>query len=105
MERGMFLRHDDSPVGAQTIEFNEAESRPRVLIISDLKMPRGDSQDLLALRHKHHPDIPVMIVSGEGLGKRPDVERWAAGSVSKSFDSQKFCPAIDRHISRTGQRL
>jgi CheY-like chemotaxis protein len=55
------------------------------LIISDLNMPLGDGWELLTFCHKHHPEIPVMIISGEGLGKHPEIERWAAGFLAKPF--------------------
>ncbi len=69
------------------------------LIITDLNMPTSNGWDLLAFCHRHHPDIPVMIVSGEGLGKQPEIECWAASFVAKPFDSRKFRAEVDRLIS------
>ena len=71
-----------------------------ILIITDLNMPLGDGWELLTFCHKHCPEIPVMIISGEGLGKRPEIERWAAGFLAKPFDSRKFRAAVDQLISR-----
>jgi CheY-like chemotaxis protein len=69
------------------------------LIISDLNMPLGDGWELLTFCHMHCPEIPVMIISGEGLGKRPEIERWAAGFLAKPFDFLKFRAAVDQLIS------
>jgi DNA-binding NtrC family response regulator len=71
-----------------------------ILIISDLNMPLVDGWELLTFCHTHHPEIPVMIISGEGLGKHPEIERWAAGFLAKPFDSRKFRAAVDQLISR-----
>jgi two-component system C4-dicarboxylate transport response regulator DctD len=71
-----------------------------ILIISDLNMPLGDGWELLTFCHKHCPEVPVMIVSGEGLGRHPEIERWAAGFLAKPFDFQKFQDAVGQLISR-----
>lgn len=71
------------------------------LIVSDLKMPLCDGWDLLAFCHEHYPEIPVLIVSGQGLGNHPEIERWAAGYIAKPFDSHEFCNAVDRLMERT----
>ncbi len=76
-----------------------ATARP-ALIISDLNMPRCDGWELLSFCHRQHPDIPVMIVSSEGLGRHPEVERWAAGYVSKPFKFRAFRAEVERLISR-----
>lgn len=70
------------------------------LIITDLNMPLGDGWDLLTFCHKHHPEIPIMIISGEGLGKHPEIERWAASFLAKPFDSRKFRAAVDQLLSQ-----
>jgi DNA-binding NtrC family response regulator len=70
------------------------------LIITDLNMPLGDGWDLLTFCHKHCPEVPVMIISGEGLGKHPEIERWAASFLAKPFDSRKFRVAVDQLISQ-----
>ena len=66
------------------------------LIISDLNMPGGDGWTLLAHCHEHHPDIPVLIVSGEELGRHPEIECWAAGFVAKPFNVHQFRSELDR---------
>lgn len=71
-----------------------------ILIICDLVMPLGDGWELLTFCHTHHPEIPVLLVSGERLGRQPEVESWAAGFVPKPFDPQKFHSAVDLLLSR-----
>jgi DNA-binding NtrC family response regulator len=75
------------------------DARP-VLIISDLKMPLCDGWELLTYCHEHHPEIPVMLISGDGMGEHPEIERWAAGFMAKPFDSREFRTAVDQLISR-----
>jgi DNA-binding NtrC family response regulator len=70
------------------------------LIISDLNMPLGDGWELLEFCHEHCPETPVMLISGEGLGKHPEIERWAAGFLAKPFDSRKFRATVDQLLSR-----
>ena len=70
------------------------------LVISDLQMPLCDGWDVLAYCHTQHPNLPVLIVSGEALGRRPEVERWAAGSLSKPFDPEHFAAEVRRLVSR-----
>lgn len=74
------------------------------LIISDLNMPLINGWELLAFCHAHHPDIPVLVISGEDLGKHPEIERWAAGFVAKPFDSKRFQAAVDQLISPAARR-
>jgi len=58
-----------------------------------------DGWELLTFCHRHRPEMPVLIVSGEGLGKRPEVERWASGFLAKAFDFGKFRFAVDHLVS------
>lgn len=80
-----------------------ASARP-TLIISDLDMPLCDGWELLAFCHQHHPEIPVMIVSGGSLGRHPEIERWAAAVVSKPFDSRRFRAEVARCIAHASGR-
>jgi len=58
-----------------------------------------DGWKLLTFCRRHRPEMPVLIVSGEGLGKRPEVERWASGFLAKAFDFGKFRFAVDHLVS------
>lgn len=70
------------------------------LIISDLNMPVCNGWELLAFCHRQHPGIPVLLVSGEGLGTHPEIERWAAAFVAKPFDIQTISTKVERLIAQ-----
>ena len=69
------------------------------LVISDLEMPISDGWDVVSFCHKHCPETPVMIVSG-ALGKRPEIESWAAGSLMKPFSVQSLRAEVERLLPR-----
>jgi CheY-like chemotaxis protein len=70
------------------------------LVISDLEMPVVSGWDLLTYCHAHCPDLPVMLISGGLLGKRPEIECWAAGVVAKPFDLERLRAEIQRLVAR-----
>ena len=74
------------------------------LIITDLRMPVCDGWSLLAFCHTHHTEVPVLIVSGEPFGERPEVEAWAAAFVMKPFDPKNLQSEVNRLLSRTAPR-
>ena len=75
------------------------------LIVTDLRMPVCNGWDLLAFCHGQYPDVPVLIVSGETLGERPEIEAWAAGCVMKPFDAEEFLSEVERLVSRTAMHF
>lgn len=77
-------------------------SQHPILIISDLHMPLCDGWELLTFCHAKHPEMPVMIVSGDGLGHHPEIEQWASGFVAKPFTSRQFFAVLDKLIPRNG---
>jgi DNA-binding NtrC family response regulator len=79
---------------AERLLFRE---RP-ALIISDLRMPRGDGWQLLAFCHEHHPHIPVIIVSAEPWGRRPELEAFAAAYLAKPFGYKELYTEVARFI-------
>ena len=70
------------------------------LVISDLEMPAGNGWDVLAYCHARHPGLPVLIVSSSGFGRRPDVEKWAAGYLPKPLNLVLFHNEVERLLSR-----
>lgn len=147
LRRGMISSHDNSAIGAPTLDFIETEGQPQVLvvddskeirdivvcllrisgyraiaaengfaaqlllvtshptlIITDLNMPLCDGWELLAFCHANHPEIPVLIVSGESLGRHPEIEQWASAFVSKPFDSRRFRSEVERCMSLAARR-
>jgi DNA-binding NtrC family response regulator len=74
-----------------------------VLVISDLEMPICDGWSLLAYCHTKHPDLPVLVVSGGSLGKRPDIECWASGFLPKPFSVSELHNEVRRLISQAAK--
>ena len=68
------------------------------LVISDLEMPFCTGWDLLSHCHALYPDLPVLLMSGQCLGHRPEIERWAAGFFLKPFDSLQLCAEVQRLV-------
>lgn len=83
-------------LAAQKILVNEHPA----LVISDLEMPDGDGWGVLAFCHEQRPDLPVLILSGAGLGRRPEIERLAAGFLPKPFSFQRLRAEVQRLVSR-----
>jgi len=70
------------------------------LVISDLEMPVCDGWDMLAYCHECHPALPVLIISGTSLGRKPEIERWASGFISKPFNLPQFRSEVQRLLPR-----
>jgi len=73
------------------------EMRP-ALVVTDLRMPVCDGWDLLAFCHERYPHLPVLIMSGDSLGSRPEIESLAAGFLEKPIDVKNFRSEIGRLI-------
>ena len=76
------------------------ESAHPALVISDIDMPVSTGWDLLTYCHDHHPDLPVILVSGNFPKSRPEIECWAAGIVAKPFDLERLRSQIQWLVSR-----
>ena len=83
-------------LAAQTILMK----RQPALVISDLEMPVCDGWEVLEYCHARHPDMPVLIISGDALGERPEIECLAAGFLAKPFSAERFRSEIQRLICR-----
>jgi DNA-binding NtrC family response regulator len=66
------------------------------LVISDIDMPICDGWQVLEHCHSHHPAMPVLLISGNAFGRRPEIERWAAGSLRKPLNLDLFRAEIQR---------
>jgi DNA-binding NtrC family response regulator len=75
-------------------------ARP-ALVICDLEMPVGSGWDLLIYCHDYWPKIPVILISGGALGKRPEIECLAAGTFDKPLDLGRLRAEIKRLVSHT----
>jgi DNA-binding NtrC family response regulator len=74
------------------------------IIITDLKMPGKSGMDLLNYSRKRRPDIPIIMISGEG-----DIEaavtamkNGALDFISKPVEEAELIPVIRRALSETG---
>jgi len=50
-----------SAIGLMTSQEN---SQKVCVVLCDLEMPNGSGKELIAYLHKHHPTIPVIVLSG-----------------------------------------
>lgn len=69
---------------------------PPSLLITDLNMPFGNGWELITYCHAHHPELPILIVSGEPPGARPEIERHAKGFLSKPFNFHELLAEVAR---------
>ena len=102
-----FLRHHGYRVleagdGLAAQSILQAESP--ALVICDLEMPLSDGWEVLTYCHHHRPATPVVVVSGSSWGRRPGIERWAAGFIAKPFRAFRFLEEVEHHISRPAPR-
>ncbi len=74
------------------------------VIITDLKMPGKSGMDLLNYSRKRRPDIPVIMISGQG-----DIEaavtamkNGALDFISKPVDETELIPVVRRALSESG---
>jgi DNA-binding NtrC family response regulator len=72
------------------------------LIVSSLDMPLGNGWELLVFCHRNYPEIPVLLMPDESLGRHTKIESLAAGVMDRSFDFRSFRFEVERLISRVG---
>lgn len=90
----------------ETIELDEAGNcdealahaaeRAYDLVLLDLKMPGTQGMDALTLFREHHPDLPIVILSGEGTPHlvRETIESGCMGFIPKTSTPQVFAQAL-----------
>ena len=71
--------------GLEALEVLKRE--PISLVVTDLKMPRMDGFELLAVIMGSYPDIPVIIITGFST---PDMERLARQGGAVGFTAKPF---------------
>ena len=69
---------------------------PPALLITDLNMPDGDGWDLIGFCRAHYPRMPILIVSGDLRGARPEIEQQADGYLNKPFGFQTLVAEVTR---------
>jgi CheY-like chemotaxis protein len=70
------------------------------LVLTDVRMPKIDGLDLMTKIRKHHPDIPILLISGEPMSdEQQAVARIADGFLAKPFSVDELndyiCGGID----------
>lgn len=62
------------------------KDRPTDLVLTDVRMPKIDGLELLAKIRKQHPDIPVLLISGEPMSEdQQKLVATADGFLTKPF--------------------
>lgn len=75
---------------------------PPALLVSDLSMPGLSGWDLAAAVKRHHPSLPVVVMSGnldvhDGVSTPPSS---VAGILSKPFTTAELKSMLQRHVTR-----
>ena len=88
-----------------------AQSPPDV-IVTDLQMPNRNGLELVAAVRMHHPDVPIILMTGHGSEDLAveALQRGAAGYVPKPQLGERLLEAVDEALSmsqadRTYDRL
>jgi CheY-like chemotaxis protein len=71
--------------GIEALEY--LKRQPVSLVVTDLKMPRVDGFELLAMIMANFPDIPVIIITGYST---PEMERLARKGGAAAFVAKPF---------------
>lgn len=71
-------------------------------VITDINMPGLSGRDLLAHIHAHHPNTPVIVISGmpDGTDGRELIELGAFAYLTKPFQLDDIESAVVRAIAR-----
>jgi len=109
-----------SKTGRYQVDFAEDGSQalaqmrqaPPDLIVTDLQMPNRNGLELVAAVRMHHPDVPIILMTGHGSEALAveALQRGAAGYVPKPHLGDRLLEAVDEALSmskadRTYDRL
>ncbi len=78
----------------------ELKLRPWSLVISDLKMPRVDGDQLLEHIQEHYPDTPVIIITAHGsIGSAVEaLKKGAFDYITKPFEAEEIRAAVEKAV-------
>lgn len=95
---------EEAPDGVEAI--NVVRKKPVDLLITDIQMPRMDGRALILEFRKHHPDVPVIAISGGG-GMSPPTAMLeqaealgAAAVMAKPFKVAELLTVVGRVLVR-----
>ena len=69
------------------------------LVLTDIRMPKVDGLELMTKIHKNHPDIPILLISGEPMNpEQQEICLMADGFLPKPFSVDELNDYICRGI-------
>lgn len=69
------------------------------MLLTDVRMPKVDGLQLLQKVRKNHPDLPILLISGEPMSQeQQDAIETADGFLSKPFSIDQLNEFIHRGI-------
>lgn len=75
------------------------KEREMDLILTDIRMPKIDGLELMTKIRKNHPDIPILLISGEPMSEEQQViVNSADGFLSKPFTVDELNEYMGRGI-------
>lgn len=71
------------------------------LVLVDLRMPGGDSHEMLRHLHVRHPQVPIVVVSGaeHAWDARRALQAGAVGFISKSVPEPQMRASLERIVA------
>lgn len=74
------------------------------MVFTDLRMPKMDGIDLLKAIKEHHPDLPVVVITGYSLGETQNLllSRQADGFLNKPFKVNDIQELLSRLLGYSG---
>src|SRR4030095_13923671 len=96
--------------GSQAL--SQMRQAPPDLIVTDLQMPNRNGLELVAAVRMHHPDVPIILMTGHGSEALAveALQRGASGYVPKPHMGDRLLEAVDEALAmskadRTYDRL
>jgi len=74
------------------------------MVFTDLRMPKMDGIDLLKAIKEHHPDLPVVVITGYSLGETQNLllTQQADGFLNKPFKVNDIQDLLSRLLGYSG---
>ncbi len=71
------------------------------LLVTDLQMPEVDGLTLLAYSHRHHPTLPVIVMSAHGTPELVEkLQQQIIKFISKPFSAEQLYDAIESALHK-----
>nr|WP_156092648.1 response regulator [Rhodovibrio salinarum] len=97
--------HTVVPAENGDIGLEEIAHRDVDIVVTDLLMPERDGFEVLKQLHGHKPELPVVVLSGGGSMRGPDLLEMARAlkadvTLAKPVDSDELLAAVDYLMKR-----